>query len=294
MNIELLDLKQKLKKIHCKEEDENSKTNCFEKSFSKFVVYSLRVVFIIIAIGALAELVYFSIFQASLILNIELIMLYLIFGFGIYLGIKKKVTTKTMLYIMLALGLSLRIIWAFSIESIPVSDFDIAYKAAANITKGDYSNMMGTSYFGRFPHMTMLILYFSGMIKLFGDNSLIAIKTGNIIFSTSTIIFIYLICKEVFQDDKRVIIGTFIVAIMPASILYTSVYCSENLAIPFYLASIYCFILVMNGKKRDKLLLLSGFLLMIGHLFRMVAQIVIISYVMYILIYIGGKAFEKD
>lgn len=261
--------------------------------FSRFVVYSLRIIFIIISIGALTELVYFSMFQTSIILNIELIMSYLIFGFGVYFAIKKKITAKTMLYIMIALGLILRIIWAFSIKSVPVSDFDVAYKTAANVAKGNYSNMMGTAYFGRFPHMTMLVLFFSKMINLFRDNSLIAIKTVNIIFSTSTIIFIYLICKEIFKDDNRVIIGTFIATIMPSSILYISVYCSENLAIPFYLASVYCFILVINGKKEDKLLILSGFLLMIGHLFRMVAQIIVISYIIYILIYLGKNHLRK-
>lgn len=293
MNVETLNIEQELKKIHYKEEYKKGTDKCLEKSFSRFIVCSLRIIFAIIGVGALAELVYFSIFQTSIILNVELILFYLILSFGVYIGIQKKITPRIMLYIMIVLGLVLRIIWAFSIENIPVSDFDVAYKAAFNVAKGDYSNMMGTAYFGRFPHMTMLVLFFSKMISLFGDNSLTAIKAVNIIFSTSTIPLIYLICKEIFKDDNRVIIGTFIAAIMSASILYTSVYCSENLAIPFYLASIYCFILVINGKKEDNLLILSGFLLMIGHLFRMVAQIIVISYIMYIIIYLGENHLKK-
>ena len=74
-------------------------------------------------------------------------------------------------------------------------------------------------------------------------------------------------------------------AILPSSILYVPVYCSENVAIPFYLASIYCFILVVNNKKSSLYLILSGLLLSVGHLFRMVAYIVLIAYLMYILIY---------
>ncbi|AQR96062.1 glycosyltransferase family 39 protein [Clostridium saccharoperbutylacetonicum] len=293
MQVRKLNVEEEFKKMHSREKDKKVIGTCLEKSFSRVVVYSLRVIFAIIVVGAGLELVYFGIFQNSIALNIELILLYSILSFSVYLRIKKKVTPKIMIFIIIGLGLVLRIIWAFSIESIPVSDFEMAYKAALNIAMGDYSDMMGTAYFGRFPHMTMLVLFFSKMISIFGNNSLTAIRAVNIIFSTSTIPFIYLICKEIFKDDNRAIIGSFIAAIMPASILYTSVYCSENLAIPFYLASVYCFILVINEKSKERLLIISGLILMIGHLFRMVAQIVVISYVMYILIYRGKDYLKK-
>ena len=73
--------------------------------------------------------------------------------------------------------------------------------------------------------------------------------------------------------------------LFPASIIYTAVYSTETIAIAFFLASLYYFILVMNKKKRDTYLLLSGVLLLVGHLFRMVAQVIIVAYIMYIFIY---------
>ncbi|SFC37274.1 glycosyltransferase family 39 protein [Clostridium uliginosum] len=292
MKIQTMRLKDRFKIKNNKQNHIKNNNKYFEMKFSKFMVYYLRIIITIITLAAIGELGYYTLFKKSF-LNIGLISLYIVLSSITYFVIKKKVNKRIMISLMLFIGLVLRIIWTFSLTNVPVSDFSQAYKAAISINNGDYSPMMGTSYFGRFPHLTILILYFSRMILIFKENSLIAIKIMNIIFSTSTILLIYLILNEVFKEYKTIVIGTFISAIMPASILYTPVYCSENIAIPFYLASLYCFILVMNKKKKDKLLIVSGILLFIGHLFRMVAQIIVIGYILYIIIYYRKSVVNK-
>jgi 4-amino-4-deoxy-L-arabinose transferase-like glycosyltransferase len=264
----------------------NSKNlNLFGMRFTKFVVYSLIILFSIILISNIYYMYLYKQYKDFTLENIALIVIYLVLANGLIYGIQKKISKKKLFYLILLAGFSLRLIWALTTNSSPVSDFKTMYDAANNLLEGDTSAFMGLGYFARFPHMTTYVLFLSQMIRFFGNNTLFVVKMLNVLLSTSSIIFVYLICNSIFKDYKRTLFGAFFIAILPSSILYVPVYCTENVAIPFYLASIYCFILVINNKKNSLYLLLSGLLLSVGHLFRMVAYIVLIAYIMYILIY---------
>lgn len=264
----------------------------FSINFTKFVTHSLRVIFSIIFIASIGMLGYFMIVRGNKI-SIILTALYVLFSFFMYVGIKKRINKKIMIGLIIILGFFLRTIWAFSLDNIPVSDFNQIYEAAINANKGDYSALKGLAYFGRFPHLIMIILYFSKTLSIFGNDTLAALKSINILCSTLSILVTYFILNEIFEKYSEVVVGTFISALFPASILYTSVYCGENIAILFYLLSIYFFIIAMKTERKTILLICCGFLLFIGHLFRMVAQIMIISYVLYIFIYNKEKYMQK-
>lgn len=255
----------------------------FSQGFTKFISYFLVILFLIL-FGTTAHSVYENYKDLNMV-NIVLIIVYSVLTFGLFYAISKKVNERKLLLAIVFSGFTLRLIWALSTNSFPVSDFRTMYDAANGLLRGDTSAFKGLGYFARFPHMIPYSLFLAQIIKFFGDNSLFVVKMLNVILSTSSIILVYLICNSVFKDYKRTLFGAFFMAILPSSILYVPVYCSENIAIPFYLASIYFFILVLNNKKNSLLLILSGFLLSIGHLFRMIAYIIIIAYIMYILIY---------
>lgn len=257
--------------------------NLFGERFTKFIVYSLIILFLII-FGTAAHSVYENYTDLNIV-NIALILIYAVLTIGLLYGISKKVNKKKLLFSIIFAGFFLRLIWALSTNSFPASDFKTMYDAANNLLTGDTSAFKGLGYFARFPHMIPYSLFLAQMLKVFGNNALFVVKMLNVILSTSSIIFVYLICDSIFKDSKRTLLGTFFMAILPSSILYVPVYCSENIAIPFYLASIYCFILVLNNKKSSLFLILAGALLSIGHLFRMIAYIVLIAYLMYIIIY---------
>lgn len=257
--------------------------NLFREKFTKFVVYVLIILFLII-FGTAAHSVYENYTDLNIV-NIALLLIYALLTISLLYGISKKLNKKKLLFSIIFAGFSLRLIWALSTNSFPASDFKTMYDAANNLLTGDTSAFKGLGYFARFPHMITYVLFLAQAMKIFGDNALFAIKIINVILSTSSIIFVYLICESIFKDYKRTLLGTFFMAILPSSILYVPVYCSENIAIPFYLASIYCFILVLNNRKNSLFLLLAGVLLSVGHLFRMIAYIVLIAYLMYIIIY---------
>jgi 4-amino-4-deoxy-L-arabinose transferase-like glycosyltransferase len=190
------------------------------------------------------------------------------------------------------LGGLLRIFYTFTIHSVPVSDFAVMYDAAGYVLKGDYSSFWGTGYMARFPHITITTLYFAG-IRYVSSYPLLMIKIVNVLASTCNIFIIYNIVKELFISKGKAIIAAILTAVYPPLILYTAVFTTENLAVPFILASIYMFILFIKNDIKLKYLALSALFLFIGHLFRMVGQILLIAFILYIVISYKEKIKKK-
>ena len=278
-------------KINSLNKTNGTSLNKFSVYFTNFVVYSLLILFLIVFATTFSSV--YNNFADMNYVNITLIGLYIILSGCFIYGIHKKISQKKMFLYILISGFILRLSWALVTKSTPVSDFKSIYDAATNLLNGDNSAFIGLGYFARFPHMTPYVVFFSILIRFFGDNVLLAIKMINVIFSTGAIALVYLICSKIFKDYRKILLGTFFMAILPSAVLYVRVYCSENIAIPLYLASIYLFILVVEKKNNCMLLILSGLLLFMGHLFRMVAYVILIAYGMYIFIYTKDKIFIK-
>lgn len=268
----------------------NTKSSKFELFFTRFVICALIVMFPILLVTAVGVAIQY---KSINYVNITILAIYIILTGTFIYSIRKKLSKSKMLIGIITTGFILRFIWAFITPSVPVSDFKSMYSAAQNLLNGDNSAFTGLGYFARFPHMTPYTLFLSSILKVFGNNTLTVVKGINVVLSTFSIFLVYLICNSIFKDYKRPLIGAFIMSVLPASILYVPVYCTENIAIPFYLLSIYLFIVVINNKKNPLYLLLCGLLLSVGHLFRMIAYIVLIAYIMYILIYDKEKILNK-
>ena len=214
----------------------NAKSGKFELLFTRFIICVLTVMFIILFATSVGIAIRYKNMNY---VNITILAIYIILLITFIYSIRKKIDKSKVLIGTIAVGFILRFIWAFITPSIPTSDFKNMYDTAQNLLIGDNSALTGLGYFARFPHMTPYILFLSYMIKSFGSNALMVVKGINVVLSTFSIYLVYLICNSIFNDSKRPLIGTFIMSILPASILYVPVYCSENIAIPFYLLSMY-------------------------------------------------------
>lgn len=268
----------------------NTKSSKFELFFTRFVICTLIVMFPILLVTAVGVAIQY---KSINYVNITILAIYIILTGTFIYNIRKQNNKSKILIGIITVGFILRFIWAFITPSVPTSDFKNMYDTAQNLLNGDNSALTGLGYFARFPHMTSYILFLASILKSFGSNALTVVKGINVVLSTFSIFLVYLICNSIFKDYKRPLIGAFIMSVLPASILYVPVYCTENIAIPFYLLSIYLFIIVINNKKNPLYLLLCGLLLSVGHLFRMIAYIVLIAYIMYILIYDKEKILNK-
>lgn len=262
-----------------------------KKIFINLVINILKVLFVALILGSSLLMISFA--KGS---NIgTLIILALYFGniFLIYKVIKlNSLNLSNKIIMIMIIGLTLRILWLINVNTQPYSDFETLYNGAIALINNDNTLFTGVNYIARFPHLSYMIVYMAVIMKLFGQ-AVLTIKIGNLIFSIITMYLIYKVSLEVFEQENLALVSLGISAVFTPMITYVGVLATENIAIPFYLASIYFFIKAIKRDMSLGLLALSSLLLGIGNLFRMVAVIMIIAYVMYILIFEDEKIISK-
>lgn len=262
----------------------------FSLRFSKFMNIAFKIILLLIVVTSIGNFIYYS-FKGN-IQSVIIIGFFILSSVIFYQLLKRECSHNKLLLGIIIYAFIIRFLWILIVDTVPISDFLGMIERSHLIINGDYSMFKGNTYYARFPHLTITVLYFS-MISYLFTNALFVIKLLNIIYSTISVFICYLIVKDVFDSKKKGLIGGFIAAIYPSIIIYTSVNCGENIAIPFYLLSVYLFILVIKKKKSIWLLALSGISLSIGNLFRMVAMVMLIAYIMYILIYLNINILSK-
>lgn len=264
--------------------------NILSEKFIGFMCILLKGLLVIDLIASVG-----IIFASLMVVNLSTIVFGIILLLTIILGYKllgTNMDSKNKLILILTIGLAVRVLWLLNANSIPNSDFKTMYVCAGDFLNGDKSAFYGTGYIGRFPHFTITTLYMALMRYLFPVSNLLAMKIINLISSISVLLLIYLIVNEVFSNKKYALEATFISTIFPPFVTYTGVFCGENIAMPFYLLSIYVFLLAIKN-KRSILFILSGIILAFGNLFRMIALVILIAYLIYLLINYNKKMLNK-
>jgi len=266
-------------------------TRRMKKFFNNFLRHALIIFLIMIIVGNIGRIYYPFNFAKFKYLTFVVILLLILFIY-LYKRYKKgnlifwrKLLEGINLPRVIIIAFILRILWIILIPTIPQSDFALMYEYAEIASQGIYHGFKGTSYFARFAHDIITVLYFS-LFYRFTSNPLWWIKFFNVIFSTVSVYLIYLLIKELY-NEKTACIGALLLALYPPYIMYTSETMSENMAIPFYILSIYIFIKSLKLEKNHWLLLLCGACLSIGNMFRMVGIVVLVAYGMYSFIYKG-------
>ena len=261
-----------------------------QKGFFIFINVALFIIFIPIIIGALYK------GQTSLgsfgSMDIVLLIMLLLLIAALVIMQKKKVKSTYILIFTVAIGFILRFIYICSIDSIPVSDYKTMMEAAQAALSEQYVYFKGTAYMSRFPHLIIPTLYFSTIMS-FTSNYLWIIKFINVLLSTISIVTVYFIGKEVFNSAKKAQWLSFIMAVYPPVIVYTATYAPENIAMPFYLLSIYFLIRVVKNKVNPIVGLVAGMMLSFANMFRAVAMVMLIAFIMYIWICNENKTRKK-
>lgn len=183
-------------------------------------------------------------------------------------------------------GAMLRIFWLFNADAQPVSDYYTMYCTADEALAGNYSAFKGVNYFSRFPHLTVMTMYIAAMKMIFSGYALSAMKCVNVVFGSLTVYLVYVICKKISanRNERTAYIAASLTAVFPPFITYTGILCTENIAIPLFITSMISFYCFFENRK-GKYLYISGIVLAFGNLFRMVAMVMLIGYVLYIMIF---------
>lgn len=270
----------------------------FCAKFTSFVNRALRVLFMLILVGSIALSVGYIVLFSSRNAGYLILVSFILFlgGFGIvyfiYRYFKLSKNHRKTLIIILVIAFLLRVMWVIALKAVPYSDFLTMYNCGRAFISGDYSGFKGISYIARFSHLTILTIYL-GAIQGFFSQPIMAYQLINAVLSTFNVFLIYLIASELYDNRDKGIWAALAACLFPAFIAYNSVPCSENMALPFFLGSVYMFMMVIKTKKSVYWMLLSGLLLSVGNLFRMVAYVMIVAYVMYLIIYWRKNAIKS-
>lgn len=268
--------------------------NFIEKHITSFISNILKFLFMLILIGSILSSVFLfkTLFYSNtgsfVLANSILTIFTFAIGYLFYRYLRISKNHRNALLIILSLAFFLRILWIFAVTTQPFSDFELMFKCGGDFAKGEYWIFKGTSYMGRFTHLTAFTIYL-GLIQKYFSNALLIIKIINVILSTINVFLIYLISNELFDSKEKSLCVSLISCLFPPFIFYNSVACSENIAMPFFLASVYLFILVVRSKKSPMWFLFAGALLSIGNIFRAVGIVLLIAYIVYLIIYWSKK-----
>lgn len=205
-----------------------------------------------------------------------------------------KIRHRYKITIILLVAMLLRVFWIFSVNTMPISDFNSMYEDAQILLSGDTSVLKGYEYLARFPHLIPMTFYMAGVINVFSANALLALKLLNIVFGIVSIYLLYKLADNFVESEREKLFVLLIGAIFPPFITYTSVLCTENIAIPLYLASLIMFYKAKksSGSSYGKFII-AGIILALGNLFRGVAIVVLIAFTIYILICTDKKKFKN-
>lgn len=262
----------------------------FTKLYTNILTVLMGIVVVACGLITVGSLIFYEKFTFEVIIPILILAITIILELYI---IKMNIKTKYKILLILLLSFILRGLWLLNINTMPISDFRVIYEVAQGLLEGNKSAFWGIGYLGRFPHLTIMSLYMSFMIKVFPVNNILAMKFVNLLFGVLTVYLIYLLAKEIFNSKKLGLYAAGLASFFPPLVTFVGILCTENIAIPFYLLSTYLFILVVKNKKSKYYLILSGVMLSIGNLFRMVATIMVIAFGIYLLIYTKDKLFER-
>jgi len=267
-----------------------------EKAFNKILRVAMLIFSILIALASAISAIVVAI---NIKLPVEkssfpvfILNIFLVFFsfYGIYIFYKKrsilkakleKIHTGKLLLAAILLGFILRLLWIFSVPTVPTSDFAMMFEGGKDVLAGEYYIFKGTSYFARFAHDIITVMYFAFFYKI-SESPLILIKIFNVLFQTLSIYSMYLLVKELYSE-KEGTIAALLLAIFPPFIMYCSETMSENMAIPLYILSCYFFIKSLNKSFGN--IIISGTLLSIASMFRKVGEVFLIAYILYLIIY---------
>jgi hypothetical protein len=257
------------------------------KGFTLFINFALRLLFFIPIIWA----VRYTYLNSLTIFSYSLLSIVVVLCLILYLGIKWKVNPRLLWISIFLMGLVIRILWFLNIDSLPVSDFGLMYRGGEQWVDGELYIFRDPSYFARFPHMTMTVIYFGLIQKLFPD-PITMVRIINIGLSMLNIVTLYWIARQIFKDRNKSLGVMFLAGIFPPMIYFNNVFASENLAMPLFILSVL-FYLKATEKKRIIHFIFSGVFLSLTHLFRPIGYVVLVAYVMYGVIYYQDELRKK-
>ncbi len=178
---------------------------------------------------------------------------------------------------LLAFGVRYLLIFMYREDLLPFSDFSAAWERA----RGDFEAGKIEQY-SLFPAYMNFSLYENYIIRIFGE-SFVNILYINAAYCGITAIFLFLITREITDNDFACILAGVIYALYPSNIFYSLTATPEFIAILFNTIGVYAFIKAYKKKNMVYQLIwiiIGGLSLGVGGSFKTYSIVMIIAFAM--------------
>ena len=158
---------------------------------------------------------------------------------------------------IIILSAILKVWWINNIPLTPLYDFETFYKVAVNLYNGEGFTLNGYPWaFQSYGYPLILSIFF----RIVGSSSIFTAKVFNVICSTLTLPFIFLIMDKVFNKKSVVWLCFVVFVFMPNNLIYNNVLGSEILSVLLF-SIIICMNLYMIEKYKIWNFIIQGFLI---------------------------------
>ena len=158
---------------------------------------------------------------------------------------------------IIILSTILKVWWINNIPLTPLYDFETFYKVAVNLYNGEGFTLNGYPWaFQSYGYPLMLSIFF----RIVRSSSIFTAKVFNVICSTLTLPFIFLIFNKVFNKKSIVWLCFIVFAFLPNNLIYNNVLGSEILSVLLF-SIIICMNLYMIEKYKIWNFIIQGFLI---------------------------------
>jgi 4-amino-4-deoxy-L-arabinose transferase-like glycosyltransferase len=128
----------------------------------------------------------------------------------------------------------------FNVDTLKNIDFQYT-------TTSQYTNTRNLwEYFQVYPYQTFTLLIYTGLYKI-GISPL----AFNVLSLWVSYVFIYLIAKKVVPDNFRPLLTAFIAALFPVFYVYTPIYYTDTLSMPFTVLCVYFAITALEHSRKN-------------------------------------------
>lgn len=246
-----------------------------------------------------------------IILNILLIplSLFILYKFNKF---SSKFNIKILISIIFIIMLISQVLWVINIRLMPESDQGYTMLCATNLHVSEVIGPLAQpdNYLGAYPFQMGFIKYLNIMLNLFNTDKAILIQLLNVIYSTISLLLIYLITNKLFKNDKVNKICLLLIFGFSLYFVFFNVHVYGNIiGLMFSLLALYTTLSYIDKKRLYKILIIaititcsiilkSNFnIFLCGILFTLFYELIknkkiqdIIALVLILIIYLFGKS----
>lgn len=223
----------------------------------------------------------FTDFKIKVFLAVLLFFILLLYSIW---GIKKlRIPVWVQGAFIFLFAMAVRLIWIYSVPTVPTSDFELLYNASVDWIHKDMA-FVKTSYFDFWSYQLGYTWFQSRLLILFGEGTF-AVKIINCTLSSLTVLTGYLTAKKLFGPNGAFITGM-LMACDICLVTMTSVLTNQHVAILLFYFGFY---LIACLDHKIWVWVLAGVIIAVGNMMRPLGIVVIAALLVYGLFFMIGR-----